>query len=82
AALLLFQEQRVDVAVLEVGLGGRLDAVNIIDADCSIITSIDIDHAEYLGNTREQVAWEKAHIFRADRPAICADPVPPQTMLD
>jgi len=80
--LLLFQEQRVDVAVLEVGLGGRLDAVNIIDADCSIITSIDIDHAEYLGNTREQVAWEKAHIFRADRPAICADPVPPQTMLD
>ncbi|MHC3914917.1 bifunctional tetrahydrofolate synthase/dihydrofolate synthase [Alcaligenes nematophilus] len=82
AALLLFQEQRVDVAVLEVGLGGRLDAVNIVDADCSIITSIDIDHAEYLGNTREQVAWEKAHIFRADRPAICADPVPPQTMLD
>lgn len=82
AALLLFQEQGVDVAVLEVGLGGRLDAVNIIDADCSIITSIDIDHAEYLGNTREQVAWEKAHIFRPDRPAICADPVPPQTMLD
>ncbi|HCA17496.1 MAG TPA: bifunctional tetrahydrofolate synthase/dihydrofolate synthase [Alcaligenes faecalis] len=82
AALLLFQEQRVDVAVLEVGLGGRLDAVNIIDADCSVITSIDIDHAEYLGNTREQVAWEKAHIFRKDRPAICADPIPPQTMLD
>ncbi len=82
AALLLFQEQRVDVAVLEVGLGGRLDAVNMIDADCAVITSIDIDHAEYLGNTREQVAWEKAHIFRKDRPAICADPIPPQTMLD
>ena len=63
AALLLFQEQRVDVAVLEVGLGGRLDAVNMIDADCAVITSIDIDHAEYLGNTREQVAWEKALYF-------------------
>lgn len=77
AALLAFAEARVDVMVLEVGLGGRLDAVNIIDADCSIITSVDIDHTEYLGDDREQIAWEKAHIFRADKPAICADPIPP-----
>ena len=82
AALLLFQEQRVDAAVLEVGLGGRLDAVNIIDSDCAIITSVDIDHAEYLGDTREKIGWEKAHIFRPGCPAICADPVPPQTLID
>ncbi|AQS50645.1 bifunctional folylpolyglutamate synthase/dihydrofolate synthase [Paenalcaligenes hominis] len=77
AALLVFAEANVDVMVLEVGLGGRLDAVNLVDADCSIITSVDIDHIEYLGNDREQIAWEKAHIFRAGKPAICADPVPP-----
>lgn len=80
AALLLFQEQRLDVAVLEVGLGGRLDAVNMIDADCAIITSIDIDHAEYLGTDREQIGWEKAHVYRPGRPAICADPVPPASI--
>lgn len=82
AALLLFQEHNVDVAILEVGLGGRLDAVNIVDADCSIITSIDIDHSDYLGNTREQIALEKAHIFRPGRPAICADPQPPHTLIE
>ena len=82
AALLLFQEQNVEVAILEVGLGGRLDAVNLVDADCAIITSVDIDHSDYLGTTREQIAWEKAHIFRAGRPAICADPLPPQTLVD
>lgn len=82
AALLLFVEQGVDVAILEVGLGGRLDAVNIVDTDCAIITSIDVDHAEYLGTTRDAVAHEKAHIFRANKPAICADPLPPQSLLD
>lgn len=80
AGLLLFQDQQVDVAVLEVGLGGRLDAVNMIDPDCAIITSVDIDHAEYLGSDREHIGWEKAHIFRAGRPAICADPVPPPSI--
>lgn len=82
AALLLFAQQKVDVAILEVGLGGRLDAVNIVDTDCAIITSIDIDHTSYLGSTREQIGLEKAHIFRPDRPAICADPLPPQSLLD
>lgn len=82
AALMLFGQQGVDVAVLEVGLGGRLDAVNLVDADCAIITSIDIDHTEYLGDTREKIGLEKAHVFRAGQPAICADPVPPQTVVD
>lgn len=82
AALLLFEQQRVDIAILEVGLGGRLDAVNLVDTDCAIITSIDIDHSSYLGTTREQIAFEKAHIFRSGRPAICADPQPPQTLID
>lgn len=77
AALLAFAEAKVDVMVLEVGLGGRLDAVNIVDADCSIITSVDVDHIEYLGDDREQIAWEKAHIFRAGKPAICSDPIAP-----
>ena len=72
AVLRLFQQRAPDVAVLEVGLGGRLDAVNLVDADCAIVTSIDVDHAEYLGDTREQVGWEKAHIFRPGRPAIRA----------
>lgn len=82
AALLIFQEQNLDAVILEVGLGGRLDAVNIIDTDCAIVTSIDLDHTEYLGNTREEIAFEKAHIFRPGKPAICADPLPPQTLLD
>ncbi len=81
AALLLFEQAKVDVAILEVGLGGRLDAVNLVDADCAIVTSIDIDHEAYLGNTREAVAFEKAHIFRPGRPAICADPLPPDTLI-
>lgn len=82
AALLLFKANQTDVAILEVGLGGRLDAVNIIDADCSIVTSVDIDHTQWLGDTREKIGWEKAHIFRKGRPAICSDPQPPQTVLD
>ena len=82
AAILLFKESQTQVAIFEVGLGGRLDAVNLIDADCSIITSIAIDHVSYLGDTREQIAWEKAHIYRKGKPAICADPEPPQTLID
>lgn len=82
AALMLFETQKLDVAVLEVGLGGRLDAVNLVDTDCAIITSVDLDHTDYLGDTREKIGWEKAHIFRAGRPAICVDPVPPQTIID
>ena len=82
AILRLFEHSSLDVVVLEVGLGGRLDAVNIIDADCAIVTCIDIDHAEYLGDTREAIGFEKAHIYRPGRAAICTDPVPPQSLVD
>jgi dihydrofolate synthase/folylpolyglutamate synthase len=77
-----FSHERVDVAVLEVGLGGRLDAVNILDADCAIVTAIDLDHVDLLGPTREHIGAEKAPIYRAGRPAICADPDPPRSLLD
>src|SRR5690606_19105947 len=82
AILSLFSESSLDVMILEVGLGGRLDAVNILDADCSIITSIDVDHVDWLGSDREAIGFEKAHIYRPGRPAICADPMPPQSLLD
>ena len=82
AALWLFAKSRLDVLVLEVGLGGRLDAVNLVDADVAIVTSIGIDHVDYLGSTREDIGREKAGIFRRGRPAICADPDPPATLLD
>ena len=72
----------LDAVILEVGLGGRLDAVNIIDTHCAIITSIDIDHAELLGDTREKIGFEKAGILRTGRPAIVSDPVPPQSVID
>lgn len=72
----------LDVVILEVGLGGRLDATNVVDADCAIITSIDIDHAAILGNTREAIGHEKAGIMRPGRPAIVSDPVPPQSVVD
>ena len=72
----------LDVVILEVGLGGRLDAVNIIDADCAIITSIDLDHMEFLGNTREAIGLEKAGIMRPGKPVVVSDPVPPQSILD
>ena len=72
----------LDVAVLEVGLGGRLDAVNIIDADCAVITSIDLDHMEFLGPDRESIGAEKAGIMRTGRPVVVSDPVPPQSVLD
>jgi dihydrofolate synthase/folylpolyglutamate synthase len=82
AVLWLFSRRPLDVAILEIGLGGRLDAVNLVDADCSILTSIDIDHADWLGPTREHIGREKAHIYRPGRPAICADPRPPQSLVD
>jgi dihydrofolate synthase/folylpolyglutamate synthase len=82
ATLAMFAAASPDVMVLEVGLGGRLDAVNIVDADCSIVTSVDIDHVDWLGDTREKIGFEKAHIFRNGRPAICSDPAPPQSLLD
>ena len=80
AALWLFSRARLDVLMLEVGLGGRLDAVNVIDADVSVITSVDIDHVEYLGSTREDIGREKAGIFREGRPALCGDRRPTVTV--
>ncbi len=82
AILKLFAESSLDVVVLEVGLGGRLDAVNMVDADCAIITSVDLDHTDWLGDTREQIGFEKAHIYRPGRPAVCSDPMPPHTLLE
>jgi dihydrofolate synthase/folylpolyglutamate synthase len=81
AIMHLLSKSPIDVAILEVGLGGRLDAVNVIDADVSIVTSIDIDHKEYLGETREEIGFEKAGIFRPGKTAICSDPMPPQSLI-
>ena len=81
-AMAQFIDGGVDVAILEVGLGGRLDAVNAFDADAAIVTSVDLDHMDYLGDSREQIGFEKAGIYRAGRPAICADPAPPASLLD
>ncbi|QFY42571.1 bifunctional tetrahydrofolate synthase/dihydrofolate synthase [Candidatus Methylospira mobilis] len=77
AALDIFARERVDVQILEVGLGGRLDAVNILDADAALITSIGVDHVDWLGSTRDMIAMEKAGIFRPGKPAIVGDPNPP-----
>ncbi|MDP1707851.1 MAG: bifunctional tetrahydrofolate synthase/dihydrofolate synthase [Gammaproteobacteria bacterium] len=80
AALRILQDAQLDVAILEVGLGGRLDAVNIVDPDVAVVTSIGIDHVEWLGPDRESIGREKAGIFRAGRPAICGDPAPPHSL--
>jgi dihydrofolate synthase / folylpolyglutamate synthase len=80
AAVDLFLRSAVDVLVLEVGMGGRLDAVNVFDADCAIVTSIGVDHVDYLGATREAIGYEKAGIFRAGKPAVLADPAPPASV--
>ncbi len=80
-AMAQFRTAGIDVAILEVGLGGRLDAVNLWDADAAIVTSVDLDHQDYLGDTREAIGFEKAGIFRAGRPAICADPAPPASLV-
>ncbi|MBP8237352.1 MAG: bifunctional tetrahydrofolate synthase/dihydrofolate synthase [Pseudomonas sp.] len=82
AAFWLFQQAGLDALVLEVGLGGRLDAVNLLDADIAVVTSIGIDHADWLGDSRESVAFEKAGILRAAKPALCGDIDPPQPLLD
>src|SRR5262249_52203506 len=82
AAALLFRDAGLEVAVLEVGLGGRLDAVNLFDADCAVVSSIGIDHTEYLGPTRETIGLEKAGIFRAGRPAVVGDADPPVSLRE
>lgn len=82
AALVAIRRAEVDVAVLEVGLGGRLDAVNVVDADVAVITSIGLDHQEYLGDTRELIGAEKAGIVRQSRPLVFGDPSPPASVLD
>ncbi|MDH3281026.1 MAG: bifunctional tetrahydrofolate synthase/dihydrofolate synthase [Gammaproteobacteria bacterium] len=81
AALLLFRERGIDIAVLEVGMGGRLDAVNVMDADVALITNVAIDHVKWLGASRERIAVEKAGIMRPARPVVCVDPLPPHSVL-
>jgi dihydrofolate synthase/folylpolyglutamate synthase len=81
AALWLFSRAGLDAAILEVGLGGRLDAVNLIDADLAIVTSIDLDHQDWLGEDREVIGYEKAGIYRTGRPAICGETDPPQRLV-
>lgn len=81
AALQIFASRNLDVAILEVGLGGRLDAVNIVDADCALITRVGVDHVEWLGAGREEIGAEKAAIFRTGKPAVCGDADPPQSVL-
>ena len=82
AALWLFARARLDAWILEVGLGGRLDAVNILDPDVAVVTTVALDHTDYLGPTREDIGREKAGIYRAGRPAICADPQPPASLVE
>jgi dihydrofolate synthase/folylpolyglutamate synthase len=82
AALQSFVDNKVDIAILEVGLGGRLDVVNIVDPIISIVTNVGIDHIDWLGDDREIIAWEKAHIYRPNRLAICGDSNPPQKLVD
>ena len=82
AAFHIFSAAKLDAWVIEVGLGGRLDATNILDADCAVITSIGVDHTEFLGATRELIAVEKAGILRKGRPAVIAEPEPPQSLID
>lgn len=80
AAIDILHRSGVDIAILEVGLGGRLDAVNVLDADVALITAIDVDHADWLGDDRETIAVEKAGIMRAGRSAVCSDPYPPASL--
>lgn len=81
AAFWLFAQAQLDVVILEVGLGGRLDAVNIVDADVAVVTNIGLDHNDWLGDTRDSVAYEKAGIFRSGLPAVCGDLDPPERLL-
>ncbi|MBL8486082.1 MAG: bifunctional tetrahydrofolate synthase/dihydrofolate synthase [Rhodocyclaceae bacterium] len=82
AAWEVFAAAAPDAVILEVGLGGRLDATNVFDADCAVVTGVDLDHMEFLGNDRESIAFEKAGILRPGRPAVCGDPQPPGSLLD
>ena len=82
AILDVMARAKLDVVILEVGVGGRLDAVNIVDADCAIITSVDLDHMELLGTNRELIGREKAGIMRTGRPVVVSDPMPPQSVID
>lgn len=82
AAFDIFSRNSLDVAVLEIGMGGRLDAVNLLDCDCALVTAIDIDHSDWLGKERESIAREKAGIFRPGRPAVCSDPDLPQSLQE
>jgi len=81
AIMKMMADAALDVVILEVGLGGRLDAVNVMDADCAIITSIDLDHTALLGNDRDSIGLEKAGIMRSGRPVIISDPVPPESIV-
>lgn len=81
AAMEVFIEQKLDVIILEVGLGGRLDAVNIYEPDCAVVTSVALDHMDWLGDTRELIGFEKAGIYRAGKCAVCADPEPPESLI-
>lgn len=80
SALKIFQQQSLDLLILEVGLGGRLDAVNIVDANIAVVTTIDLDHMDWLGPDRNSIAAEKAGIFRFGNPVICGDPNPPENL--
>jgi dihydrofolate synthase/folylpolyglutamate synthase len=82
AAVWILHKNQIDIAILEVGMGGRLDAVNVWNADAALITAIDIDHTAFLGNDRETIAREKAGILRFQKPAVCSDPNPPQSLLN
>lgn len=78
----VFAHANLDALILEVGLGGRLDAVNVFEPDCAVVTGVALDHQAFLGDTREQIGFEKAGIFRAGKPAVVGDPMPPQSLLD
>jgi len=82
AAWEIFAAEALDAVILEVGLGGRLDAVNAFETDCALLTSVDLDHMDYLGDTRERIGSEKAGIFRVRKPAVVADPDPPRSVLE
>jgi dihydrofolate synthase / folylpolyglutamate synthase len=82
AAMWHFEQSNLDVAILEVGMGGRLDAVNVFEPSCAIITCVDLDHLEYLGDTREKIGAEKAGVYRPDKIAICGDVNPPHTVIN
>lgn len=82
AAWCVFARAPLDLIILEVGLGGRLDAVNAFEPDCAVVTSVALDHQQFLGDTREEIGFEKAGIFRAGKPAVCGDPHPPKSLLD